>query len=360
MVGEQKLQQIFVMFTNLRMLCSHPFTLWEKYEKPNYENGTSILSPSFLDELRKACKNEMNPNTPAACIVSSILTMEKSVMMPTSPLKSPERFPKEDTAKASKIIQSYREKMLQIYYSTYPDWDERRIRSHCPICQFPPHRGFITSCNHVYCEDCFDDPAVRKEDVRTCVICNASIEEFASSVPFDKTSHQTSTEKKRANAFKDSKTPQNGKKRTKGFKNYVRVFHNTDDNRTNDTNEDEQSSNDQKTKSWIDALGPQVPGTKLDRVRQHIRDWIKNDPSVKIVVFTLFLNTLKILKYICKDELKILRNTSEDEECEPLVVGMTPNSWFTILICLRSQEKYLWTDATRLSTRLGRVKIRTS
>ncbi|KAJ6144959.1 SNF2 family N-terminal domain-containing protein [Penicillium chermesinum] len=255
---------IFAMFLALRMASSHILTLWQSYEKENYIDGKLLLNTGLLDRFRCIAKCQEDHQTDSARIISSTLTMEKFVMVPTASLEDPHRIRATDSEKAGNIIQGFRRKMLQL--RNMNEWTERYARVHCPVCRHPPHRGFITSCHHLYCEECFYGLTVNEgNEIATpnCRACKTPIEGYASSEQVDKEISLIPLAQKRKKSAGDQDQTKEGKQKAENRKEYHPL--------------------------------------PFSVVSEIIKCWMK-DRSNKIVVFTLFLNTLKILEQICKRE----------------------------------------------------------
>lgn len=194
----------------------------------------------------------------------------------------------------------------------------------CASCKGVPNHAFVTSCNHLYCEECYGElpksEEVCERDLRSCPSCQLGILEaaywggFDSITGFEKeldrhAEKKKTKKRKRATgkSLKASAIP-NAKKQKAEAKKLQRVsesplrassplFVSSDEESEDDSGEDEEDYED-----WISIFGSTMPGSKLSKIRELVKGWIQEDPDVKIVVFTEFLETIQLLEYICKAE----------------------------------------------------------
>ncbi|KAJ5107267.1 hypothetical protein N7456_003942 [Penicillium angulare] len=66
--------------------------------------------------------------------------------------------------------------------------------------------------------------------------------------------------------------------------------------------ESECSTEEDVEEDWMSVLGSTMPGSKVDKARKIITDWIKEDPTVKVVIFTEWINTIRLLELMCAKE----------------------------------------------------------
>lgn len=66
---------------------------------------------------------------------------------------------------------------------------------------------------------------------------------------------------------------------------------------------------------WIPTIGQMTPSAKFTKVREILMKWIEEDKKNKILIFTQFLDTVRLLKSIC--EQNGWRSTTVSIEINP-------------------------------------------
>jgi SNF2 family DNA or RNA helicase len=51
---------------------------------------------------------------------------------------------------------------------------------------------------------------------------------------------------------------------------------------------------------WITEFGKSMPGAKFDVLREQVKQWFEEDSTAKVVIFTQYINSAKILRYLCE------------------------------------------------------------
>jgi hypothetical protein len=134
----------------------------------------------------------------------------------------------------------------------------------CSVCNQQPREPLITSCGHFFCsEPCYGDACIESaeqgEENPACGLCGVIPEFVQSYYPdgFDPIDIPTSG------------TPSNKKKKSKVQK---RVDH------------------DDIADDWLASLDANVlPSAKTIAVKSQIMNWLKENPNMKIIVYTQFL-----------------------------------------------------------------------
>jgi hypothetical protein len=211
----------------------------------------------------------------------------------------------------------------------------------CPGCDGFPTRAIITDCKHLYCEECFDALADEKGNTdgvaRWCRECKIHIKTAAFYGIYDDDDFDTpqldddesqspslgpASHKKRP-APPDKRTGKGTqtKKRRKGRKDdpTFTEWLLADKNPTSseESNEEErpdevedESPNDgdvpykeeiDKGQDWIAAFGRSMPGSKFDAITSQVKKWFEEDSTAKIVIFTQYVNSARLLGYLCKE-----------------------------------------------------------
>lgn len=208
----------------------------------------------------------------------------------------------------------------------------------CPSCQGLPTRAIITSCHHIYCEECFDslDDGNGNSSgiIRECCICRVVITKAAFYGLFDDINSPTpgdseadsdkpDGQKKRKAPHKEAKTHKRRRQGKSGtsFSEWTALNSDismqddseseSEDDQSGDSEstretddcsesgESQKSEEDSKEEDWMAKFGKSMPGAKFDAVRDQIQKWFAEDSTAKIVIFTLYLNTTKLLVSLC-------------------------------------------------------------
>ncbi|KAJ6119934.1 hypothetical protein N7523_004214 [Penicillium sp. IBT 18751x] len=163
---------------------------------------------------------------------------------------------------------------------------------------------FVTSC-HLYCKNCYD--GLRSQNGaaglrrKVCMKCRAEITDAVDFHP--SRSLLTGTAPPASDLWPGRKRKRGGtgrSSRNKASKNNS-IF-----NRNEGENESSNSA-DSTTDDWTQLIqeyhfGATWLGSKMTKVRDIIRKWLLEDKDTKIVIFSNFLTSLRILELICQEE----------------------------------------------------------
>lgn len=133
---------------------------------------------------------------------------------------------------------------------------------HCVTCRDGPEDLWITTCNHILCSKCMDraeqEALHEAQDAAICpsIDCGAAL--------------QVASPKEVESSTTESDLPNDGTKKKKEVRNFD-----------------------------LDVI---LLSTKMREVRRLIRSWLMEDPKMKIVVFTQFLQIAWIVHTICESE----------------------------------------------------------
>jgi SNF2 family DNA or RNA helicase len=187
----------------------------------------------------------------------------------------------------------------------------------CSMCNAPPHQimvPMITSCGHLYCEECVTSlqfsAAMHSDDaMATCSKCNSTfynVEPYRVSPapPDDVEDEDTETNKKKK---KKSSIP---------------------------------------SWAWIKKLDPDiVPSAKTKAVKAQLLNWIQNDNKCKVLIFTQWVGMIFILEKVCQ---------AEGWKCFPFYGGMTLDQRQTTI---ESFQKYPGACILLSSLRCGGIGL---
>lgn len=295
------------MFLKLRMFTSHLLTAQDLVQY--------ALSDKILNELKLLDGKYDIKDNPSGQIVRMLLLAKFECSIPNDPTGPSEdemtRTP--PTGDRQKLISEFRDFMESLHEDER--WQDRLDRLECPLCRHIPVQAIITSCKHMYCEECFhqlpDEEGRLGTETRICRGCMEPIAEAAHCGVFDKvntdgyessTSATSSPQGKRKREDKTKKSKYAKKPRTSSKGSQVSAMFNKYRYQTDEDRNENEADEDLVAGDWIPVIGENTPGAKLTRVHEIVEEWIKKDESVKIVLFTQFLDTIRLLKYMCAKE----------------------------------------------------------
>jgi hypothetical protein len=276
------------------MISSHLLTTQDLVKR--------LLTSSLMRDLVEIARETRVPDHPSTQITKWFITLKKGVSLPAAP---PEN---EDSSQPGNELNGDREELVKQFHKFTTElhengqWDERLRRTSCPHCELTPIGPIITSCMHLYCEECYfllKNSLPSADGKPTCQICNNPIAEAAycgtaETIVLDEpsatsNSTQNSTRKTKASSRKQSS-------RLFGTRMFA-----TAAQRSRMRQTDEQQNEDEEL-DWISATQGGMPGAKVNKVRELVANWIREDPDAKVVVFTQFLDFVRIFSFICTKE----------------------------------------------------------
>lgn len=256
-----------------------------------------LLSGPVSKELTSIERNCRDPEDPSVIISKWMRALAKGTTltvkqaMPEDPRVS---APVMQGDKA-KLINQFHQKMCKLHDEE--QWDERLDRTNCPKCKMVPVMPVITSCMHLYCEECYyvlgsiePGPSNSKP---VCVECNEPIQEAALGVEVENIDlpKPTTGEAGQKNMQKSTgkRTMTKGKTRNGMFRMAAP--------RSERGPEPEEEETD-----WIPICAEHIPSAKLTKIREIVAGWIAESSDVKVVIFTQFLDFVRILAVMCQKE----------------------------------------------------------
>jgi hypothetical protein len=295
------------------MFASHILTAQDKVEE--------ILDDRIMNRMQTLANREAEPGDRSKTIAQLLLgLMRRSVMCPAPPPVRDESEcqrprPMEDKSLIEQLtahVGVLEERKL---------WTERLEHFNCAHCSCVPQESFITSCLHRYCEECFEilpdkngktDTAERK-----CCSCGLNIRSivFCINVPASEiSSGQLSSGEKRKNMGKEQsgsrrKTKTRSRQERQAQDSFSKWARSQESSFQSEERPDipfdidaepESVSKNEFEPDWISLIGNSMPGAKITAAQDQIRKWLAEDEEAKIVVFTEFLDSSRLLRYMCK------------------------------------------------------------
>lgn len=164
-------------------------------------------------------------------------------------------------------------------------WTELHLRSICSKCKLPPDEPFCTSCLHVYCKECLNameyERITKKEDKRSCIECGANFEETSPCTGLQELGFNSEDVARRVQKAKDKRKGGSSQRKSASVS---------------------PESGDEEDKDWIEFGGVTLSSAKLGATKAAILNWREECPNEKILIYTQFLDTVRLLDKIFKAE----------------------------------------------------------
>lgn len=328
---------VLTMILKLQMFASHPLTAEDYLKRVCNFNNTLVT------QLKGWVKDETSPGnpSPSSKIAKCCIAGKYRTGMPTA-LRSrtqSENLRPRPPGNCAKLVSKFEDKIRELLkQEAYYESDHRTW--FCPGCEGLPTRAIITDCQHLYCEDCFDallDEEGNTDGVaRLCRKCIIPIRKAAfygiyddfdtPSVEGDGSSSLGSAgQKKRLVTPETSEAMEGQSKRHRTARgrdstfsewlladgNLIEFDDESDDSEheNQDAAEDKNPDEDDvpceeevdEEQDWIAEFGKSMPGAKFDAITSQVKKWLEEDSTAKIVIFTQYVNSTKLLKYLCDD-----------------------------------------------------------
>ncbi|RMJ24260.1 helicase [Aspergillus sp. HF37] len=279
----------------------------------------SMLTDGMLRRFKGLANAKKDPDHPSSKITKCLIGLQKENTIPSKPDRPtqgnqsgqdsgasehtpPAQFSKDLQGNAAKLRRQFREFMAGLHDNE--QWIERLSRTNCPCCEMFPEEAIVTSCNHLYCEECYygllNARTGRSENGKlVCQKCNVDIEEAAhcgsiDEFPISEPAQPTTVPTQQA---RQKSKPH--RKMVRGrFGMSSRSFRTGNGSASTEDAPDE----DVDQTDWIQAAAQDMPGAKLTKAREIIANWLAVDNQAKVVVFTQFLDFVDILGAMCQKE----------------------------------------------------------
>ncbi|KAJ5177544.1 Helicase C-terminal [Penicillium coprophilum] len=324
---------ILTMILKLQMFTSHPLAA-EDYLKRvcNFDKKLDAQLKTWVKN--KTSSGDPSPSsTIAKCCISG--RYQTNMPMPTlRPRTESENLRPRPPGNCTKLVSKFRKKNEELFEAG--DFYESDHRTwFCPGCHGLPTRAIITDCQHLYCEECFD--ALGDEEgstdgvTRQCRACRITIkkaafyglyDDFDTPPPEDaETARPMGPQKRPATPETRTEKEARTKKRRKGedpvptFSEWLLadeslgVFEDESERGSQDEERDISPDEDDvpceeeeidESHDWIAIFGKSMPGAKFDALTAQVKEWFENDNTAKIVIFTQYINSTRLLKYLCE------------------------------------------------------------
>lgn len=280
------------MILILRMFCSHLLTAHDVIKK--------LLSERLLMAKLSRMANGRDGEDPTFIIVQRLIAIRSNPTVICDKREEHLVHSPNLQGDKEKLVRDYYDLMLQLHESE--QWDERLKRNSCPYCKCVPVYPVITSCHHLYCEECYSFLSVNvstDEDKPICRVCQGPIQEAAycdAVEGFELTRTQSTQNPQQETAAQSKKNKSKTGVWRKPQGSFRRpAYLNSDEEPPTEPDADEQTD-------WIEACASQMPSAKLTKIRDLVVKWLAESPRNKIVIFTQFLDFIRILGKMCQRE----------------------------------------------------------
>ncbi|KAL4784180.1 SNF2 family N-terminal domain-containing protein [Aspergillus varians] len=279
------------MILRLRMFCSHPLTVQHLLKDFLVPHG------SLMGQLSKISRNEGPGSADSSANIVSWLMAAKNNYNELVKQRREEQLDQMGDNQIFTInpnlIQRFHE--LGARLAEENDWIEQYDRTICPKCQYFSDKTVVTSCLHLYCEECFGELHMAVKDIETaylgpeisekpkpiCLKCATPIEEATRcSMPQPPVPGQPTTPAARRQRRKELTV---GKGKAKKNGNF-------------------EAENNKEDEDWIRACGAKMPGAKLIGIKNIIKKWKTSSENTKVVIFSQFTDFVRILAEMCQEE----------------------------------------------------------
>lgn len=301
------------MILKLRMFSSHALTIQDMLK--------SMLTDDMMRRLISLSNEKRDPEHPSRKITKWLVTLRKDATIPKKPGQTqdsqenpsnpanPGIEPPQATepphglqGNVAKLVRQFHALMSELHDSEL--WGERLSRTSCARCESFPEEAIITSCSHLYCEECYylaQEQDGQSEGGKTvCCKCHVDIDEAAHCGAIDDFQLNMSAEPTTASGSQAAQRKKKKKPQQKARGSVTKPWMFSRRCPTNsDSRETDDSADDGDDKNWISIAAYDMPGAKLTKVREIIASWIAEDKDVKVVVFTQFVDFIRILGAMC-------------------------------------------------------------
>lgn len=165
--------------------------------------------------------------------------------------------------------------------TTGESWEKAKKHAQCCRCLNRPVEPWFTSCNHIYCFDCLQEAALEAAETgQEHAPCSKCGQIYRYCQPCDPDGELDDSQR---NPYEAPET--RSKSKSKKGKGRCRT--------------DREDIKD----DWLSLGGDGVlPSAKTIAIKAQIINWFRENPNVKIIIYTQFLAMIRILAKVCQEE----------------------------------------------------------
>ncbi|KAH6613977.1 SNF2 family N-terminal domain-containing protein [Boeremia exigua] len=158
--------------------------------------------------------------------------------------------------------------------ATGVNWEKKKEQAKCGECGKLPEKTWLTACGHLICDLCYESAmssaAERGELHANCTTCGSI---FAACTPCDEETNDASGPSRETR------------------------------NRSLQRRRRENERLERVADDWLSFGGDEVlSSAKTLAIKAQILNWIREDPNVKVIIYTQFLAMIRILAKVCQQE----------------------------------------------------------
>ncbi|KAJ0413382.1 SNF2 family N-terminal domain-containing protein [Aspergillus carlsbadensis] len=294
---EQQCRQCLTLFLRLRMFCSHPLTVQQLLKE-------LLRRRTLLGQLKRLARDgSADPADASAQIVEYIektqhrykdLVQQSQAQTEAQEQENPEDNPL--YYDNIDLIGEFSDFMKRLHVDQ--QWDEAFDRGGCAKCGSPPDKPVITSCMHLWCEECFTQLSINTERVETegqgsesperarlmCLKCTLPIES-ATRCCFDAAKEPEQPEQ--------PVTPAESKARRQAMTSATAKAK----KKSKPEDEDDIAAQD-----WMKVDTTRMPAAKIAGIKSLVQQWKSVNPAAKVVIFSQFHDMIQIIADMCTKE----------------------------------------------------------
>lgn len=263
---KKEYQNKFTMLLRLRMFTSH-LLLAQMVLK-------DFLTISEVQSLRLSISERSEPMDVQICSLLEDLIREQTLQ--ENELEKSSSAPK---TQLPKLQISNLQKLINDFVDDLKSPSEEPDKTKCIKCHRSPTSVHLTSCRHIYCQDCAGEAMIRIGSVCDC------------GAPVEQTVYWDSLESLIASATLRSEgnpiAMMNPRKKSR--RKVTRKGSNV-----------EVEGQKETGINWVDYAGHLMPGAKLIAISSCLEGWFKRSSQTKVVIFTQFLEMAHILNSMCQ------------------------------------------------------------
>jgi SNF2 family DNA or RNA helicase len=287
---ETHYRHILAMMLKLRMLTGHALLIQDTLKE--------LLVAADVEALWRLTAKEVEtsddkPNTNTLLQLKKMLTEktkargDKADHVPTQETTPTVERDDDEVGGAFGLTFKFRKFLRSLRESKV--WPELHSRSICSKCRSIPDDPHVTSCFHVFCKECLTAMAFESAQLGeprvSCLECGTYYDEASPCRGLEELGFNSPATLAKVAKNRNRKNTKAAKK--KGKK----------------TSEGLEDSEEEEDIDWIDDVeGALLPSAKTTATKALILNWFKKDPNTKIIIYTQFLDMIRILQKMCAIE----------------------------------------------------------
>ena len=232
-------------------MCAHTFLVQEVLEGLLDLESIDNMEQEFIHGATLENKNDRN----------LLAALRRMIEAKPEAVEDPEEPKQVQTGELTAKFGSYL-KSLKVNMN----WPELRARTQCQSCGDPPESAMVTSCLHVYCEECLQGLAnkasAEDQDETACLECGVFF---------------------------------TGAESCTGLKELE-----WDDQWLIDESAGRKKRPKKVNMEWVFHENKLVMSAKTTAVRTQVEDWLEEEPDKKIIIFSQFHMIMQVLEKVCQ------------------------------------------------------------